>query len=145
MSYSGIDMSPFPSFPSSSPHLRQPTSPLVLTHSRTMSTIRAIPSDPPNDRSSTPFHEPTRSQTSTPTTVATLTPNGRHRAASSTPQARPAIPLHPYANRRPPSPHTLTSLSSFDGIVMEGPQTWSEVKRSWWKRLWSWFTAEQNE
>lgn len=117
----------------------QTTNKPPCTHSRTMSTIRTIHSDPPNDRPSTPSHEPTRSQTSTPTTVATLTPNGHHRAAPPTPPARPAIPLHPYANRRPLSPHTLTSLSSFDGIVMEGPQTWPEVKRSWWKRLWSWF------
>ncbi|CAD0090676.1 unnamed protein product [Aureobasidium mustum] len=109
-----------------------------------MSTIRAIPREPPDPPTTNPLQHPlnspaTRSQTSTPTTVATLTPNGRHRAAAPTPAARTAIPLHPYAHRRPPSPHTPTSLNSFDGVVeMAGPQSWPEVKRSWWKRLWSW-------
>ncbi|KAK6001604.1 hypothetical protein QM012_002935 [Aureobasidium pullulans] len=104
-----------------------------------MSTIRAIPSDPPL---SDPSLSPTRSQDSTATTVATLTPNGRHRAAASTtPATRPSIPLHPYAYRRPPNPNTLTSLNSIDGVYemeMDGPQSWPEVKRTWWKRLWSW-------
>ncbi|KAG9591169.1 hypothetical protein KCU86_g13112, partial [Aureobasidium melanogenum] len=108
-----------------------------------MSTIRTIPRDPSDlptiIRPTTPSLELSRSQTSTATTVATLTPNGRHRAAAPTPGTRPAIPLHPYAHRRPPSPHTPTSLRSFDGVVeMAGPQSWPEVKRSWWKRVWSW-------
>ncbi|KAH0044889.1 hypothetical protein KCU78_g340, partial [Aureobasidium melanogenum] len=109
-----------------------------------MSTIRTIPRDPSeplptNNRPTTPSPSTNRSQTSTPTTVATLTPNGRHRATAPTPDARPGILLHPYAHRRPPSPHTPTSLASFDGVVeMAGPQSWPEVKRSWWKRVWSW-------
>ncbi|CAD0112349.1 unnamed protein product [Aureobasidium uvarum] len=113
-----------------------------------MSTIRTIPPEPDNPnltnttntRPSTPLpsaSSPT-SHTSTPTTVATLTPNGHHRASPSRDPSRPKprqpTPLHPYQSRRQPKqPNPQDSEAS-----MAAPQDWPEVKRAWWKRAWSW-------
>ncbi|KAH0352064.1 hypothetical protein KCU81_g2063, partial [Aureobasidium melanogenum] len=94
-----------------------------------MSTIRTIPPEPSDPSPTTNRPSTPPSHPSTPTTVATLTPNGHHRATVT------PIPLRPFTHRRPPNPHTP------DGVVemeMQGPHTWPEVKRSWWKRVWSW-------
>ncbi|KAH0292820.1 hypothetical protein M436DRAFT_78238 [Aureobasidium namibiae CBS 147.97] len=117
-----------------------------------MSTIRTIPCEPITTmdptRPSTPsmsldHHSNTPSPpsaASTPTTVATLTPNGRHRAVPlpvASHQRRysnnSAFVMHEYP-RRPPSPHT-PSNSEFE---VTRPHEWPEVKRSWWKKIWSW-------
>ncbi|CAD0094197.1 unnamed protein product [Aureobasidium vineae] len=107
-----------------------------------MSTIRPVPSsnDPspttPSShttyRPSTP--SPSRSHTSTPTTIATLTPEGHHRAVpASRSKAREPVPLHPYQRCCQPK----DGGEQGEQGQVPGSQNWIEVKRVWWKRVWS--------
>jgi hypothetical protein len=128
-----------------------PLSPTKTTsyHDAIMSTIRTIPSEsftsPGAERPSTPSMDLPRSHfsfsssgspPSTPTTTATLTPNGHHRAVPLAPPQQPSSTHGPengyrqHFSSRPANPYSTGEVP--------GPQDWVDVKRSWWKKMWSW-------
>jgi hypothetical protein len=103
------------------------------------------PKEPKHSSITDPTHAPVsttppRSATSTPTTTATLTPNGRHRAIPVVPVSQQRLSTHnpshgyPRRSRRPQPRHG----DGEDGEFVANPQDWMEVKKSWWKRVWSW-------
>ncbi|KAI4848893.1 hypothetical protein E4T44_03673 [Aureobasidium sp. EXF-8845] len=108
-----------------SPGAERPSTPSNPTHSSTM--------DPPRSHFS---NSSSSSPPSTPTTTATLTPNGRHRAVPLAPPQQPSSIRNPdsgyrqHSSSRPAHPYSTGEVP--------GPQNWVDVKRSWWKKMWSW-------
>ena len=107
------------------------------------------PSTPPRDPNLAATMDPVsttppRSAASTPTTTATLTPNGRHRAIPLVPETQQRLSTHnpshgyPRRSRGLRHPHPQYHGNGEDGEVLAAPHEWMEVKRSWWKRVWSW-------